>query len=251
MKITLKIILICFLLCSCKETSNDLNQESEKSQDLKELEEALNELTEDTAVDKEEITSVYNDDVKIKFANLTVSLKDMNVFWWEAEGNNDDNIYETKKDTVYFDLNPGDEVFEKSFRIEQTAFDIIELYGQFEIKVALETKRELEVPVCILENWKGYTSKWKKLKIDKKDLTFGALEEKIDDPINFALDEFKLAVEKYCGPEWLNDIKHIDTVDKLPTDFFTTKYIYKIKVKNSKTNEVIEKFIVFYTPTSC
>ena len=168
--ITLQLALICVLLCACKETSNDLTQKSEKKEALNELKEALNKLTEDKAADQEEITNDSNHDVTIKFADLTISLKDINVFWWEAEGNNTDNVYETEKDTAFFDLNPGDEVFEKSFRIEQTAFDIIELYGQFEIKVALETKRELEVPVCILENWKGYTSKWIKLKIDHKSI---------------------------------------------------------------------------------
>jgi len=244
MKITLQIVLICFLLSSCKETPKKSGQKLEKS-------EALKELKEDMVVDKEGIAVVYNDDIKIKFADLTVLLKDMNVFWWEDDGNYQDNMYETEKDTVYLYINPGDEVFEKPFRIEQTAFDIIELYGQFEIRVSLKTERELEVPVCILDGWKGYTSKWKKFKIDKKDLKFGIIDEKADYSINFSLDEFKLAAEEHCGSEWLNDIKHIDAVDKLPTDFFTTKYIYKIKVRNSKTNKVTEKFIVFNTPRSC
>lgn len=244
MKTILKLALICFLLCSCKETPKKLGQKLEKNEALKELKEAA-------IVDKREITADSKYDVKIKFADLTISLKDMNVFWWEDDGDYHDNMYQTEKDTVYLDLNPGDEAFEKSFRIEQTAFDIIELYGQFEIKAALETKRELEVPVCILEDWKGYTSKWKKLKIDQKDLKFGIIDEKADYSIIFSLDEFKLAAEEHCGPEWLNDIKHIDAVDKLPVEFFTTKYIYKIRAKNSKTTKVIEKFIVFNTPTSC
>lgn len=243
MKFTLQLVLTCFLLHACKGTPKKLGQKLEKS-------EALNQLKEGIAFSKREVTNDSGYDVKIKFADLAILLKDMNVFWWENDGDYQDNMYETKKDTVYFELNPGDEAFEKSFRIEQSAFDMIELYGQFEIKVALSTEREMEVPVCILD-WKSYTSKWKKLKIDKKDLKFGTLDENIDDPINFTLDEFKLAVEKHCGAEWLNDIKHIEAVDKLPFDFFTTKYIYKIKVRNSKTKEVIEKFIVFNTPTSC
>ena len=243
-KITFQLVLVCLLLCSCKETPKKSGQKLDKNA-------ALIEWKQDSVEGNGEALDTSNDGVKIKFGNLVVSLKGIQLFWWENGDWNYDGIYETKKDTAYFDLNPGEDIFEKSFGIEQGAFDILEFYGQFEVKVSLETEREMEVPVCILEGWKGYTSKWEKLKIDKKDLKFGTLNEKRDYSIPFTLDEFKGAVEKHCGSEWLNDIKKINTPDKLPFDYFTTKYIYKIKVRNSETKEVMEKFIVFYTPTSC
>lgn len=242
-KITFQLVLVCLLLCSCKEIPKKSGRKLEKIG-------SLIEWKQDSVKGNGEMDT-SNDGVQIKFPDLTVSLKGIQLFWWENGGWNYDGIYETEKDTAYFDLNPGEELFEKSFGIEQPEFDILELYGQFEMKVSLDTERELEVPVCILGNWKGYTSKWKKLKIDKKDLKLGTLDDHVDNPINFTLDEFKDAVEKHCGPEWLNDIKNINTLDKLPFDYFTTKYIYKMKVRNSKTNQVIEKFMVFNTPTSC
>ncbi|MFH6994793.1 hypothetical protein [Flavobacterium sp. FlaQc-48] len=243
MKITLKILVLCFLLFSCKETTKELNKKTDKKQVLTGQQENL-------VSTKEEIASNSKNDVTIKFPNLILSLKDIDMSW-EDEYNKNDNIYETKQDTAFFYLNPGDWMFKKSFKIEEAAFDEIEMYGQFEIKVAIATKREIEVPVCILEDWKGYTSKWTKLKIDKKDLKFPIMDETTDQPINFTIDELKNAVEKHCGPEWLDEIRNIKAVDKLPASFFTTRFIYKIIAKNSKTNDVIEKYLVFYTPTSC
>ena len=243
-KIILKIMPVCFLLYSCKEATKEQSQKSHKS-------EVLIEQNKDSLAVKKEMTNNLNDDVEVKFSNLSILLKDIDMSW-KDEYNINDNIYETKKDTAFFYLNPGDWMYGKSFKIEQTTFDEIELYEQIEVKIAIETKRELEVPICILEDWKGYTSKWKKNQIDKKDLKFPIDQEKTEDhPISFTLDEFKLAVEKHCGIEWLNEIRNIESLNKLPTSFFTTRYIYKIKLKNSKTNEVVEKFIVFYTPTSC
>lgn len=243
MKIAFKIFMICFLMFSCKETKKEKSENSGGK-------EILVEEKKDSVAAKKEITANTNDDVKIKFPDLTISIKgvDMN---WKDDYNPNDNVYEAKIDTAYFDLNPGDWFYEKSFVIEEPEFDQIELYAQFEVNVAITTNREIEVPMCIIEDWKCYTSKWTKYKVDRKDLKFPIIEENKDNIIDFTIEELKLAVGKHCGSEWLSEIRNIQSRDKLPTSFFVTKYIFKIKARNSKTNQVIEKFIVFYTPTSC
>lgn len=238
MKITLKIVAVCFLLFSCKKSTNDLKEKPDKKAVLIEQKGAQ--------PDKEEIAK---DDVKIQFSDLTVLIKDIDGSW-KDENNINDNIYETKQDTAFFYLYPGF-VIENSFKIDQAVFDEIELYGQTEIKLGINTEQEIEVPFCVLEDFKSYTSKWRKLKINRNDLKFEMIDDKTNNPINFAIDELKLAVEKNCGTEWLDEIRNIESIDKLPVTFFTTRYIYKIKVKNSKTNQIIEKYIVFYTPVSC
>lgn len=227
MQITFKILIICFLLFSCNQQTKHQSE----------------------SIIEDEIKKSTNN-IIIKFTDLTISINDIEMSW-EDDSNVLDNIYETKKDTAFFNLFPGDFMFEKTFNIEQIDFDEIELYGQYEIKVGIESKQEIEVPFCVLENWKSYTSEWVKFKINERDLKFPIIEEKNVDPIIFTVDELKLAVERHCGANWLNEIKSIKSIDKLPTSFFITKYIYKLKARNSKTNERIEKLLVFYTPTSC
>ncbi|WP_166923560.1 hypothetical protein [Flavobacterium poyangense] len=236
MKITLKIVILCLLLFSCEKTtkSNNKKVSIEKKENL--------------ASTKKEIANNSNDYIQIKFPDLTISVQDNDMSWRDKYFN--DRIYETKQDTVFFDLYPGYMV-EKSFKIKETAFDEIELYGQYEIKIGVNTKQDVESSFCVLDDWKSYTSNWSKLKIDKENLKFETIEEKNDYPINFTIEELKLVVEKHCGPEWSNELKDFESVDESLFNFFLTKYVYKIKAKNSKTNKVIEKYIVFYTPTTC
>ncbi|WP_337968723.1 hypothetical protein [uncultured Flavobacterium sp.] len=241
MKITLKIVLLCFILFSCEKTTKTTDKTTNKK-------EVLTEEKENPASTKEEINENSNYDIKIKFPDLTISMSDYDLSWGDDSPN--DRIYETKQDTVFFTLNAGFDI-EKPFKIEETGFDEIELYGQFEIKIGIETKQDIEDPLCVLDDWKGYTSKWSKLKIDRTALKLVRIEEKENYPIHFTAEELKLAVEKHCGPEWSNEIKNIESVDKIPFTFFVTKYVYKIKAKNSKTNKVIERYLVFYYPRSC
>ncbi|WP_374175111.1 hypothetical protein [Flavobacterium tructae] len=244
MKIIFKIALICFLLFSCKERKKELNERLNKKEILVEQEEDL------ITAKKENI----NNNMKVKFSDLTILVKDLIKeveMDWRNESDQDDYTYRAEKDTVYFNLIPGDWMFDKTFKIEQTEFEEIELYGQIEVKIGIETEREIEVPLCVIDNWKSYRSEWRKLKINQEDLKFIYFDESADPPIKFTIDELKIAVEKNCGAEWFDDIKNIKSLEKIDTSFFTTKYIYKIRAKNSKTNQIVEKYFIFNTPTSC
>ncbi|MCC9065767.1 hypothetical protein [Flavobacterium piscisymbiosum] len=241
MKITLKILILCFLFFSCNKTTKSIDKKLNNKEVSIKQEEKL-------ACAKKETTNNSKEYIQIKFSNLTISMKDYDLSWGDEHPN--DRIYETKQDTVFFTLDPG-YMLDQPFKIEKTAFDEIELYGQFEIKTGMNTHQDVEEPLCVLEDWKSYTSKWSKLKIDREDMKFVYIESKTDYPINFTIEELKFAVGKHCGPEWLNEIKNAKSVDKSIITFFLTKYVYKIKAKNSQTNKVIEKYIVFYTPTNC
>lgn len=246
MKIIIKTAILCFLLFSCKETTKEESKTSTKIKVPVPVEQKK-----DSVSAKQEIPNYLKNKFKIKFPGLTISILgiDMN---FRDEYNPDHDLYQrTKKDTAYFDMYPGEWFYEKSFVIAEPEFDEIELYGQFEIKVAIATDRDIEVPVCIMEDWKGYTSKWTQYKVSKKDLKFPIIQENIEKPIDFNIDELKLAVAKNCEPEWASEIRNIQSLNKLRTSFFITKYVFKIKARDSKTDKVIEKFIVFYTPTSC
>ncbi|MDR6763840.1 hypothetical protein J2Y38_004064 [Flavobacterium sp. 2755] len=241
MKITLQILIISMLLFSCQENKKELSKKPDKK-------EIVSKKKEDFVSDGEKVNDAIAD-LTIKFSDLKISMSDDDTSW-KDEYEETDNIYETRKDTAVFYLDPGYSL-ERSFKIEQAEFDEIELYGQFEINVGIDTERELDVPFCLIEGWKTYTSEWTKFKVNKNDLQLPMIDERTDHPIDFTIDELKTAVGKHCGPEWLDEIRNIESLDKIRTSFFATRYIYKIKAKNSKTNEVVEKFIVFYAPTSC
>ena len=241
MKITLQILIISMLLFSCQENKKELSEKPYKK-------EIVSKKKEDFVSAGEKVNDAIAD-LTIKFSDLTIAMSDDDTSW-KDEYEETDNIYETRKDTAVFYLDPG-YCLERSFKIEQAEFDEIELYGQFEINVGIDTERELDVPFCLIEGWKTYTSEWTKFKVNKNDLQLPMIDDRTDRPIDFTIDELKTAVGKHCGPEWLDEIKNIKSLDKIRTSFFTTRYIYKIRAKNSKTNEIVEKIIVFYAPTSC
>ncbi len=241
MKITLQILIISMLLFSCQENKKELSEKPDKK-------EIVSKKEEDFVSAGEKVNDLIAN-LTIEFSDLTISMRDDDTSWRD-EYNKTDNIYETKQDTAIFYLDPGYSL-ERSFKIEQAGFDEIELYGQFEINVGIDTERELDVPFCLIEGWKTYISEWTKFKVNKNDLQLPMIDDRKDRPIDFTIDELKTAVGKHCGAEWLDEIRNIESLDKIKTSFFTTRYIYKIRAKNSKTNEIVEKFIVFYTPTSC
>ncbi|WP_291143238.1 hypothetical protein [Flavobacterium sp. UBA7680] len=241
MKITLQILIISMLLFSCQENKKELSEKPDKKEIVSKKEENF--------VSAGEKVNDLIANLTIKFSDLTISMRDDDTSWRD-ENKETDNIYETKQDTAIFYLDPGYSL-ERSFKIEQAGFDEIELYGQFEINVGIETEREVGVPFCLIEGWKTYTSEWIKFKVNRNDLQLPMIDDRKDRPIDFTIDELKIAVGKHCGPEWLDEIRNIESLDKIKTSFFTTRYIYKIRAKNSKTNEIVEKFIVFYAPTSC
>lgn len=245
MKIKLQILALSIILSSCNENTKKPNEKPIKKEAT--IEQAV---IEEKNIDEINLERIKNsgESIKIQFSDLTISMRDYHTNW--ADENLNDNIYETKNDTANFYLGPG-YLLERSFKIDPPEFDEIELYGQFEVKMGIYTKRELEQPFCLLDDWKTYTSEWTQLNVDKKDLQFSMINDQTKSPIEFTIDEFKTAVEKHCGPEWSDDIRNIESFDKMNAEFFTTKYIYKIKAKNSKTNKIVERFVVFYTPTSC
>lgn len=241
MKITLQILIISMLLFSCKENKKELSEKPDKK-------EIVSKKKEDFVSDGEKVNDLIAN-LTIEFSDLTIAMRDDDTSWRD-ENKETDNIYETKQDTAIFYLDPGYSL-ERSFKIEQAGFDEIELYGQFEINVGIDTEREVGVPFCLIEGWKTYTSEWTKFKVNRNDLQLPMIDDRKDRPIDFTIDDLKIAVGKHCGPEWLDEIRNIESLDKIKTSFFTTRYIYKIRAKNSKTNEIVEKFIVFYAPTSC
>ncbi|MFB9079045.1 hypothetical protein ACFFLS_09895 [Flavobacterium procerum] len=247
MKITFKIVLLSFLFFSCKETPEKRNQKTTKKAEIQQKQDLADNNPESQDSDR---------DFRIKFPDLTLFLKDIDMSCRE-EYNEIAKSYEATQDTIFFDLFAGDWMNDKSFKIEQPQVGEIEFYGKYEMRIGINTEREIEVPFCVLEDWKKYTSEWVKIDVDQDDLRFPITDilenhsKMPKNPIPYTLDELKAAVNKHCGADWYDEIKNVQTIDKVPVDFFEYRYIYKIKTKNIKTNKVIEKYLVFYTPTSC
>lgn len=177
-------------------------------------------------------------------------LEEIEMGWEDMYRTDNDSVYITEKDTAYFDLWPGDWFYDKKFRVEQSGFDKIELYEKIIYKMAMTSNRPIEVPFCVIYNWKTFESEWSRIQFDDEP-KFSSNEDGIDAVIHFTVEEFKAAVKECCGIEWYNEIRDIKSKDKLPSELFTTMYIFKIVARNSKTGDVIRKFIVFKTPVSC
>jgi hypothetical protein len=248
MKNSVKILSLILLLSSCISDGKNVEKPDKNS----------DEHVVDTVKPKNQIqlyrsTSDYvenNETQKIQYSDLTISLEKIDM-GWENNLMGNDSIYLTDKDTAYFHLFPGDWFYDKKFKIEQSEFDQIELYEKISYKMAMNSNRSIEVPFCVIYNWKTFESEWSRIQLDNDELKFRSNREGTNAVINFTVEEFKAAVKEHCGIEWYNEIKGIKSMDKLPSDLFISAYIFKIVARNSKTGDLIEKFIVFETPTSC
>lgn len=187
--------------------------------------------------------------VHIEFDELTVLLEDIEMGWNDMSSP-DDKLY--KADSIaYFNLYPGDWMYDKYFQIKEPEYEPIELYVQIVNHVTIDTERLVEVPVCVLTGWKNYTSNWIPVPIKNGVLKFDSQVNIEEAPIEYSLEELKAAVNEMCGEAWLNDIDQIQSEKNLPVSVFTSQYNYKIVARNTITGKTIERFIVFYTPVTC
>lgn len=250
MKNTVKILSLILLLSSCR---TDVLKD--KSLDANTNTPAIN----DTESPGHKFLSVNETPAKtenvewqqIQFADLTILLEEIEMGWDEMYLTKNDSVYSTGSDTAYFDLWPGDWFFDKEFKVEQPEFDKIELYEKITFKMAMNSNRSIEVPFCVIYDWKTFETEWSQIQLDNDELKFMSNEKGTNAVINFTVEEFKAAVKEHCGTEWYNEIKNIKSIDELPSELFTSRYTFKIVARISKTGRVVEKFIVFNTPTSC
>ena len=191
---------------------------------------------------------------RVQFADVTILVEKMDMGWHEMYLTDNDSIYSTTSDTAYFDLWPGDWFYDKAFKVEQSEFDQIELYEQITYNMAISSNGSIvrgDVLFCVIYDWRTFESPWSKIKLDYGDLRFKSNENNTHAAIDFTLEEFKDAVNEHCGEDWYREIKNIQSKNKLRSELFASQFTFKLVLQNSKTNRVVEKFIVFNPPTSC
>jgi hypothetical protein len=227
-------ISILFLSCSNSPDKETVNTDAAQV-------EALSSIKQDK--------KILKNGIRVEFDELTIILENIEMDW-EGSHLSDDKLYKTDS-IAYFNLHPGDWMYDKTLQIEETEYDQIELYVQIVNHVGIDSERSIEMPFCVLSNWKNYTSGWVKIPSKNGELMFDSQIEIVEKNIKYSLSEFKTAVSKSCGKEWLEEIRHIEVLEDLPTSDFTSQYNYKILVRNTKTGKTLERIIVFDTPTSC
>lgn len=253
MKNTIKILSLLLLLSSCR--TDVLKDES--------LDEDTNtSATNDTESSGHKFLSVNASPTKaenakwlqIQFTDLTILVEEIDMGWHEMYLTKNDSVYSTTSDTAYFDLWPGEWFYDKKFNVEQSEFDQIELYEKITFNMAMNSNGSIvkdDVPFCLMHSWKTFESEWSLIQLDNDELKFMSNEQGTNAVINFTVEEFKTAVKEHCGIDWYNEIKNIKSMDKLPSELFTSSYTFKIVARNSKTRRIVEKFIIFNSPTSC
>lgn len=248
MKNSIKILSLILLLSSCISEGNNIGKPDKTVKKHVNAEKPKNKI---------QLFRATSDDVenemtqKIQYSDLTILLEEIEMGWDNMYLTDNDSIYVTDKDTAYFNLWPGEWFYDKKFKVEQSGFDKIELYEKIIYNMAMKSNRSIEVPFCVMGNWKTFESEWSQIQLKNDELKFKSNENATDAVINFTVEDFKAGVKEHCGIEWYDEIKNIKSLNKLPSELFTTRYIFKIVARNTKTGEVIKKFIVFEAPTSC
>lgn len=189
--------------------------------------------------------------IKIIYADVTIAIEAMEMGWNSMFRTKNDSLYKADSDTAYFDLWPGDWFFDKLFKIENPEYDEIELYEKNISHFALNSNRIIEVPFCVLSNWKRFETNWARIQFTDNEYKFNSSKDETEIDIDFDITEFKAAIKDNCDEKWFEEFKNVQTKKGLKSEIFTSQYIFKIVMRNSKTGKSIKKFIVFNTPTSC
>ena len=238
---TTSILIITASLLSCSGSSESNNSEPQ----------ADNNSTDTTLfVDQDSVKQEIPEGwIQINFDGLTVQMEEADMSW---EGEESDGDYTfTRNDTAWFYLYPGDWMFDNELKIFDSKFDQIQLYTREVVNVGVDSERMIEVPFCVMGNWKSSVSQWVEIKGKDGLFVFESDVDYLTDAINYSLDDFMVAVTSNCGNEWYEEMLIYTSVDSLPTSEFTSEYQYKIVARNSESGESIEKILIFYTPTSC
>lgn len=247
-----KIILIligAISFFSCKTETPEVEETPEKVKEVI-IEEPLAKRF--LAVDNEDTDQPSETKwIKIRYADVIIAIEAMDMGWDSMFRTKNDSLYKTDSDTAYFDLWPGDWFFDKLFKIENPEYDKIELYEKNISHFALNSNRIIEVPFCVLSNWKEFETDWARIQFTDNEYKFNSSEDETEIDTEFDINEFKVAIKDNCDDKWFEEFKNVQTKKGLRSEIFTSQYIFRIIMRNSKTGKSIKKFIVFNTPTSC
>lgn len=250
MKNLLLLIYLLIISVSCTEVEQEKTEfiQDIKAMDSKDSEESIKEAE---VMPQPIIDFNIQGWIKIQFKGLTMAIEEIEVDWDDKYSAGNDSIYKPKTDTAHIYLFPGEEVDDLKFKILSSEYDKIEVFEKTIYHVTMNSMRDREVPMYVMSNWKSFESKWSRVKIDQKNPMFKTNERNIKPEINFTNEEFLNAVKKYCGIDWFDEIKTITSVEEMPSDIFLSYHLFKVIVRNSETGKAKEKFIAFYTATSC
>lgn len=187
--------------------------------------------------------------VDINFPGLTVSVKGIDMGWDSDHIN--DSVYTANGDSAFFNLYPGDWMDNKIFKIKEIDYDLIGLFVCTETNIGVDSERYIEVPFCLLSSWKNFKTDWQQIDLKKGNYYFGPGDGIGEPQISYNLEELKAAVGESCDEEWYNEFQKAESLEDISSYLFTSNYTYKIVVRNRKTAVKLERYIVFYTPTSC
>ncbi|HEU5290010.1 MAG TPA: hypothetical protein VFU05_05150 [Cyclobacteriaceae bacterium] len=188
-------------------------------------------------------TSSYTqDNSTINFDGLTIDIKSLGPL-------NSADLVQTFKDKAKFIADIGSTLDSATIIVATDYYKDIQVFQSVETSLSISN----EGPHCDLTEWKHYQSEWKQLEQTKPN-TFQAI--KYDESIARQFPQVSIkdvieAVRKECGDEWAPLIKDIKTVYEGPCDVSISRYFLKLKAKDKKTGQRIEKIIEINIPMGC
>ena len=188
-------------------------------------------------------TNAYTQDTStINFNGLTIDIKSLGPL-------NSSDLVQTFKDKAKFTADIGSTLDSATIIVTTDYYKDIQVFQSVETSISISN----EGPHCDLTEWKHFQSEWRQLKQIKSN-TFQAI--KYDDSIGRQFPEVSIkdvieAVRKECGDEWAALIKDIKSVYQEPCDVSISRYFLKLKAKEKRTGQRIEKIIEINIPMGC
>jgi len=158
-------------------------------------------------------------------------------------------IDEIHKDTVYLDVELGENIEGQLLLIETSELIDIKVAQRYETSITIMN----EGPHCDLTDWKHYYSEWQQLKKNEEGEFVCEKYERTEYEKFPAIDieELKEEVKIRCGEKWFELVKNITSPTEYPSGVGISRYFLKITGVREKDNQLVEKLIILGNSMGC
>lgn len=148
---------------------------------------------------------------EIRFSDVSLFVERMEGYWDDDIEGMDDPIYFANKDTLYFDLFPGEWFYDKSFRFEDDNIVDVKLYHRDVNHIGINSNQIMEVPFCVLNDLREWTSEWKEVSL-VDGLKLNEADGLSQPNLNVTPEEIRERVQSNCGERWVEEFEGYSTL---------------------------------------
>lgn len=188
--------------------------------------------------------------LRLQFKECSFLVDHIDMGWDRNFRAKNDSVCTVSGDTMEFNLYAGEWFYDREIRVEQEGFKIRKMSYCILDQVGVDSKRMIEVPFYVLDDWKSKRSAWITIAPKRGHYYFSPKNEP-ETSFSYTLEEFKEAVRNSWDEELALEMDTLTSLEYVSDYPFTTEYLFRIELEEQQTGKRIVKFLRFFTPTTC